>query len=204
MSNESMLPSLFSTPVLKDTSNQHLPFKFIGGFGLDTQAIGVIMSVQAVYSMLVNLFVFPAVARRFGVLRIFRFACISWPLLYLITPYTVLLPEFLAVPSIYAISFCRCTLHILAYPTNAILIANSVPSLLVLGTINGVAASAASLARAFGPTLAGMLYSTGLRSGYISLLWWVLAGVASLGFFLSLCLQERESVRVDLVVRTEE
>lgn len=73
----------------------------------------------------------------------------------------------------------------MAYPSNAILLANSAPSKQVLGTINGVAASTASLCRALGPTLSGFLYAMGLQSGYSGLAWWFSGLVTIAGAYLS-------------------
>lgn len=79
----------------------------------------------------------------------------------------------------------------MAYPANAILLTNSAPSLLMLGTINGVAASTASLSRAFGPTVSGFLFSVGLRIGYSGLAWWCSAVIAALGAIISLRMTEK-------------
>jgi hypothetical protein len=73
----------------------------------------------------------------------------------------------------------------MAYPSNAILLANSAPTKQVLGTINGVAASTASLCRALGPTLSGFLYTMGLQSGYSGLAWWFSGLVTIAGAYLS-------------------
>ncbi|KAF5554340.1 hypothetical protein H9Q72_007670 [Fusarium xylarioides] len=162
-----------------------LPFKFTDGFGLETKMIGVIMSVQGLYSLLSNYLIVPPVTRRLGSLRLFRILAFSYFALYLVTPYLVLLPDSMRMPAIYLLVIWKCTFSTMAYPSNAILLANSAPSKQVLGTINGIAASTASLCRALGPTLSGLLYSWGLQTGYSGLAWWFSGLITIVGAYLS-------------------
>ncbi|KAF4417324.1 tetracycline resistance TCR1 [Fusarium acutatum] len=162
-----------------------LPFKFTDGFGLETKMIGVIMSVQGLYSLLSNYLIVPPVTRRLGSLRLFRILAFSYFALYLVTPYLVLLPDSMRMPAIYLLVIWKCTFSTMAYPNNAILLANSAPSKQVLGTINGIAASTASLCRALGPTLSGLLYSWGLQTGYSGLAWWFSGLITIVGAYLS-------------------
>lgn len=162
-----------------------LPFKFTDGFGLETKMIGVIMSVQGLYSLFSNYLIVPPVTRRLGSLRLFRILAFSYFALYLVTPYLVLLPDSMRMPAIYLLVIWKCTFSTMAYPSNAILLANSAPSKQVLGTINGIAASTASLCRALGPTLSGLLYSWGLQTGYSGLAWWFSGLITIVGAYLS-------------------
>ncbi|KAF4472753.1 MFS multidrug transporter [Fusarium albosuccineum] len=177
-------------PVFLSTSRpEHpihdLPFRFTDGFGLETKVIGVIMSVQGLYSLLSNYLIVPPVTRRLGSLRLFRLLAFSYFSLYLVTPYLVLLPDSMRMPAIYLLVIWKCTFSTMAYPSNAILLANSAPSKQVLGTINGIAASTASLCRALGPTLSGLLYSWGLQTGYSGLAWWFSGLITIVGAYLS-------------------
>lgn len=162
-----------------------LPFKFVDGFGLETKTIGVIMAVQGIYSLFSNYLIVAPVTRRLGSLRLFRILAFSYFALYLVTPYLVLLPEKMRMPAIYILVIWKCTFSTMAYPSNAILLANSAPSKQVLGTINGIAASTASLCRALGPTLSGLLYAMGLQTGYSGLAWWFSGLVTIAGAYLS-------------------
>ena len=166
-----------------------MPFKFVGGFGLSSQTIGFMLSVQGIYSLAATVFLFPFTARYWGSLKTFRFVLVSWPILYLIVPYMVLLPPRLQIPGVYLCLFWRVTAQVLAYPSHAILLTNAAPSMLVLGAINGVAASTASLSRAFGPTVAGFINSWGLHLGYAGLAWWVNGLVCVLGALESMLLR---------------
>ncbi len=177
---DSLLPVFLSTNPPEIPVPISLPFKFADGFGLDTRTIGMILSVQGLYSMVSTHFLFPMITGRLGPLRLFKLMSMLYPLLYFVTPYIVLLPESLRMASVYLIVVWKCTFSTLAYPSNAILITNSAPTTLTLGTINGAAASTASLCRALGPIISGLLYSMGLETGYSGLSWWV-TGLVTIG-----------------------
>ncbi|EHL03037.1 putative Uncharacterized membrane protein [Glarea lozoyensis 74030] len=180
-----------------------LPFKFVGGYGLNTREIGVILSVQGLYSMIATVFIFPIVVRRIGALGLFRLLALSYPALYVVTPYLVLLPDTLRMVGVYIIVIWKCTFATMAYPSLAILLTNSAPSLLMLGTINGVAASTASLCRAIGPTVSGFLFTAGLSTGYSGLAWWCSAIICVGGAILSLSMSDKGG-RMDPDEKSEE
>jgi hypothetical protein len=165
----------------------------VGGLGLTTKTIGLMLAVQGIYSMFAQLWLFPLVVRLFGTLRAYRFVLCVWPLLYLLVPYLILLPSWLQIPAVYASLICKITFHVIAFPSNAILLANAAPSTAVLGSINGVAASTASLSRAFGPTVTGYLHSSGLKWGYSGLAWWACGIVCAIGATESLWIQEDDN-----------
>lgn len=203
MTFDAMLPTLLSTKAPAHPEPWHLPFKFVSGYGLDTKQIGVILSVQGAYSMMATIFLFPVVVRRLGALGLFRTIAITYPLLYFTTPYLVLLPDNLRMVGVYVIVIWKCTFATMAYPSNAILLTNSAPSMLMLGTINGVASSTASLSRAFGPTVSGLMFSAGLRLGYSGLAWWCSAVIAVLGAIISLTMTENRG-RFDVVEKSDD
>lgn len=185
MTFDQLFPVFLSTEARDSGPRIELPFKFVDGFGLDTKTIGLIMSVQGLYSLFSNFVIVAPVTRRIGSLRLFRLLAFSYFTLYLITPYLVLLPNHYRMPAIYALVVWKCTYATMAYPNNAILLANSAPTKQVLGTINGIAASAASLCRAMSPTISGLLYSLGLQTGYSGLAWWFSGLVSLFGAYLS-------------------
>lgn len=184
MTFDQLLPVFLSTSPPQEPIME-LPFRFVDGFGLDTKTIGVIMSVQGIYSLLANYFIVAPVTRRLGSLRLFRILAFSYFSLYLVTPYLVLLPDSMRMSAIYTLVIWKCTFATMAYPSNAILLANSAPSKQVLGTINGIAASTASLCRALGPAVSGLLYAWGLQTGYSGLAWWFSGLVSVVGALLS-------------------
>ncbi|KAG9691534.1 MFS general substrate transporter, partial [Aureobasidium melanogenum] len=190
ISAEQLLPVLFSLPESKEAP--HLPFQFSGGFALPTKVIGFILSAQGFIQMFATLFVFPFVNRKIGSLATFRLVILSYPILYLMVPYLTLVPTALRMPCIYFVLVWKVTAQALSYPSLAIMLANAAPSKKVLGTLNGVAASSASLCRAFGPTLSGLVQSLGLSVGVLGLPWWANSFVAIIGAILSLRMVEEK------------
>lgn len=182
------MPVFLSTP--KSDNKIVLPFNFTGGLGLATKTIGFMLAVQGVYSMIAQLWLFPFVVKHFGTLRTFRFVLLVWPPLYLAVPYLILLPVKLQMPAVYVALISKITLHVIAFPATAILLANSAPTSKVLGSINGAAASTASLSRAFGPTITGLLHSRGLASGCSVLAWWACGFVCLVGAIESFWMEE--------------
>ncbi|KAE9963937.1 hypothetical protein EG328_010910 [Venturia inaequalis] len=203
---EQLLPVLFSSK--ESTVKPHLPFKFIGGFGMEMKQVGLILSLQGFLQMIAQIFVFPVVNERLGSLATFRIAIMGYPILYLFLPYIVLAHDNLRYAAIFVVLVWKVTAQSFSYPAQSIMLANSAPSKKVLGTLNGFAMSAASLARAFGPTVAGLIHSSGIKIGYSGLSWWTCAIVATLGALVSLHMTEiRSGARSDPVshdVRDEE
>ncbi|KAG9242553.1 MFS multidrug transporter-like protein [Calycina marina] len=191
MTFDAMLPTLLASNPEEHRENWMLPFKFVSGYNMTPDRIGSVMAAQGAYSMICTVFFFPFITRRLGALKLFRLISLSYPFLYFTTPYLVLLPDSLRVAGIYAVLIWKCTFATMAYPSNAILLTNSAPSLLMLGTINGVAASTASLSRAFGPTISGILFAAGLQVGYSGLAWWCSAIIAIAGAIISLRMSDK-------------
>jgi hypothetical protein len=188
VSFDQLMPVFLSTP--KSDAEVVLPLKFTGGLGLMTKTIGLMLAVQGVYSMIAQLWLFPFVVKHFGTLRTFRFVLMIWPPLYMAVPYLILLPAKLQMPAAYVALISKITFHVIAFPATAIMLANSAPSSKVLGSINGAAASVASLSRAFGPTVTGLLHSKGLGSGYSVLAWWACGLVCVIGAIESFWMEE--------------
>lgn len=174
-----LYPIFLSTP-----RADHPPssvFKFVGGLGLQTPEVGSILAVQGVLAMLIQFAVFPPLVSRFGIFSVYRVSMLFFPISYFVVPYLDFVPKHYS----YASTFIPLTIQILfaamAYPCNMILLTNSAPSFLELGTINGFAASMASLSRCFGPILSGMIYTYGLQIGRVGLAWWVNTAVCAVG-----------------------
>lgn len=179
VSFDALMPVLLSEAPSQEPSK--MPFKFTGGFGMSTRDIGFMIAVQGIYSMIAQLFFFPIIIRKIGTLTAFRTVMLVWPALYFLVPYLVLLPHKIQQMGIYAALLTKITFHVIAFPSNAILLANAARSKSVLGTINGVAASTACLCRAFGPTITGSIHSAGLNLGYNGFAWWAGGIVCAIG-----------------------
>ena len=158
------------------------PFKFVGGFGVSSSTIGAIFTFYGIFGVLVQFFIFPSTARYFGILTCFKTCAIVFPIVYIITPFTALLQKTIhqeiAISAILLFK-SACVIH--AFPSSTILLTNSAKSLLLLGTLNGVATSLSALGRAAGPFVAGSLDTVGRMYGYAILPWFVLAIIAAGG-----------------------
>lgn len=161
------------------------PFFFIGGFGWQTKFIGGILSVQGMIQVVATLLIFPPLNRRLGSLTLYRLTTFSYPFLYFLVPYLTLLPTNLRMVCVYIILIWKVSAQAFTFPSTHIMLANSAPSTKILGTLNGAAASSASLSRAIGPTVSGLVQSAGLAHGMLGLPWWVNAAIALTGFIIS-------------------
>jgi hypothetical protein len=137
----------------------------------------------------------PPLIRTYGYTRIFQISAFTWALLYAVIPYiTFLEPGGLASwAAITGICVWKTSIGSLAYLTILILITNTVKEAGQddkLGSVNGVSASFASGARAVGPTVAGWLFNVGEQAGVAGLVWWLVAGVALLGWIESFWMRE--------------
>ena len=182
------MPVFLSEPMSDQPAS--LPFRFTGGFAFSSKTIGFMLAMQGIYSLLAQFFFFPLAAKCFGVLKTYRCVIMSWPLLYFSVPYLVLLPQRLQTFGVYFCLLWKITAQVLAFPSIAILLTNSAPSFLVLGVINGVSASTASLARAFGPTITGVIHSWSLEVGFTGLAWWASGFICIVGAVQSLWMED--------------
>ncbi|USP81751.1 uncharacterized protein yc1106_09025 [Curvularia clavata] len=189
ISLEQLLPILMSKKV-PSGENQHLPFHFEGGFGWSTQTTGAFLAAQGFLQMFAQVIVFPWLSKKLGSLRTFWITLTCYPIVYLLAPYLAILPESLRIPGLSILLIAKVTFQSLSYPSLAIILANSSPSKKVLGTLNGVAMSSASVARGFGPTISGAVDSLGTSLHMSGLAWWVIAAVALVGWLPGFALQE--------------
>ncbi|OBT64777.1 hypothetical protein VE03_06520 [Pseudogymnoascus sp. 23342-1-I1] len=182
-----------------------LPFKFLGGWEMNTKDIGLILMAQGAYSMFATVVLFPFAVKRLGPLNLFKLVAFSYPILYLVTPYIILLPESYRLVGLIPLLAWKTTFANFAFPATNILLANTAPSLLLLGTINGAASSTASFCRGLGPIISGSLYALGLEVGYFGLVWWFTAFVSLAGAVIAMRMSEKGFRKdVDEVVEDEE
>src|SRR5690242_10135234 len=113
-----------------------LPFKFAGGFGIDSRRIGAMFTFFAISSTLFQFLLFPPLARNFGVLNCLRVAFLIYPVVFFITPFVSLIPDPTAKQAaMVSLLIVRGLAGTFAFPTSTILLTNSATSLQVLGTI---------------------------------------------------------------------
>lgn len=132
--------------------------------------------------MFVQFFVFPPVARKYGVLPCLKVVTMMFPIIYVATPFTALMPTtFSRQVAMLVLMVFKCFAVVFAFPCITILLTNSAVSLRILGTLNGVATSISALGRAAGPAIGGWTFSKGVDIGFVILPWWTLAALAALG-----------------------
>lgn len=184
ISFDQLIPIFMHYPVKDHSANNpdfKPPFKFSGGYGLNNADIGVLFTLYGVSGMIVQFLVFPPVARKFGVVNCLRAVSILTPFVYLVVPFTTLLPTQRAqtiagFACMVAKGFCST----FGFPCSTILLTNSASSLRSLATLNGLATSVGAIGRGIGPALCGTIFTIGVERGYIIAAWWVMSGLAVL------------------------
>ncbi|KAF9732676.1 hypothetical protein PMIN06_002869 [Paraphaeosphaeria minitans] len=179
---DQIIPVLLHHPPMSiDDPNVSLPFKFSGGFGIDSRRIGAMFTIFAVASMLTQFLVFPYLARKWGVLYCLRIAFLIFPVVYFVTPFVTLIPDQTTKEVVMvAILIVRGFGGTFAFPTSTIMLTNSATSLRVLGTLNGFATSVSAVGRALGPLFTGSLFTWSLKKGYMIIPFWALSFISLL------------------------
>lgn len=171
---DSLIPTYFEADA--DTRSA-----FGGGLGLDTGRVGVIMSVTGVIALFIQAVVFPYLACKIGVWKLFVLVTVGHPLAFVVVPFLGACTSTGAwlTPAIYACLTLRNFFSIIIYPLILILIKEAAPSPSSLGKINGLAASVGGACRMAASPAGGFLFSIGEEAGFSPLPWWVTAGVAA-------------------------
>ncbi|KAK7999573.1 major facilitator superfamily transporter [Apiospora arundinis] len=173
---------LHYSPEKHDASNTRLPFYFSGGYGLESGRIGTINMSYGIVCGLVQFLLFPPLCSYFGTLKCFRGCAVAFPIVYLLTPYTVLIENApLRYTALAIVMVLKAGAVIIGFPCTTILLTNSASSLSILGTLNGFATTFSGLGRAAGPAMAGAAFSWGVKRGIISVPYWILAAIAAVG-----------------------
>lgn len=193
---DQLLPVFMHYPQQTDRNTNpevRLPFKFSGGFGLNSDRIGLLFTVYGIVGVFIQFFAFPPLARHYGVLPCLKVVTAMLPIAYIITPFTALLPTPKAQQlGMVAVMTFKCWAGIFAFPCTVILLTNSAVSLRVLGTLNGVAVSLSAVGRAVGPAIGGFTFTIGVDTGYGILPWWILGCFGILGAIVPWWLVEME------------
>ena len=189
IAHDQLLPVMMHLPTNNDPV--HLPHKFSKGLGLESGRIGVLFMLYGVIGVIGQFLIFPVVTTRYGALACMRACTFALPIVYLVTPYIVLLSTPLTQQGgVLVIMFFKSMCNVFAYPCITILLTNSARSLKVLGTLNGVATSLAAVGRSIGPLASGRLFTWGVESGYLVAAFWLLAVSAIPGHIVTWWLEE--------------
>ncbi|RVX69561.1 hypothetical protein B0A52_06625 [Exophiala mesophila] len=191
---DQLLPIFMHYPVQsRHDKDVKLPLRFAGGFGINSSQIGFLFTIYGISGMLIQFFVFPPFARRFGVLNCLKACSLAFPFIYVATPFTALLSTNQSRQvAMMALMLVKGFCGIFAFPCSTILLTNSATTLSILGTLNGVATSISAIGRAAGPALAGATFTAGVDIGYVVISWWTLASVAVIGAVPVFALVEME------------
>jgi hypothetical protein len=146
----------------------------------DSQTIGILYTLIGIIGMLIQFLIFPAVARHYGVLHTFRVVSMAYPILYVVTPFTVLVPASIRHVAVFTLMLAKLACVIFSFPCSTILLTNTASSLRTLGTLNGVGVSVSAIGRAVGPAIVGWAFTFGVKRGYVILPWWILAVLGTL------------------------
>ncbi|KAK4462267.1 putative drug efflux system protein [Cladorrhinum samala] len=173
-----------------------------GGLGLSLKAVGMIMAVQGIIALFMQAVVFPPLAEKLGVHRLFILVTVLHPIAYMIVPPLLWVPERFLYPAIYLVLAVRNFFSILIYPLLLILIKDAAPSSSVLGKINGLAASAGAACRMVAPPVAGYLYAVGRKMDCTALAWYGSVFVAVVGSVQ--CFSVRDARREEKMAEEEQ
>jgi hypothetical protein len=147
-----------------------------------SQRIGLLYTITGIIGMLIQFLIFPPVTRRYGSLICLKIPALVYPIMYLITPFIVLIETDAARQIVvFLLMLAKLTAVVFSFPSCTILLTNSASSLSVLGTLNGVATSVSAIGRGIGPAVVGWAFSLGVKAGYMIVPWWILALMAILG-----------------------
>ncbi|KAI0442015.1 major facilitator superfamily transporter [Xylaria telfairii] len=182
---DQVLPVFLNYPQQEHTpENTFPPLFFSGGFGLNSRRIGTIFTFYGIISGAIQFLLFPLLCARFGVLNCFRVCVLTFPIVYFLLPFTVLIEDVkMRYASLMALMVVKAFAVIVGFPCSTILLTNSAASLSILGTLNGFATTFSALGRASGPALAGVAFSWGVKNNMIGVPWWILGTIAVIGAF---------------------
>ncbi|KAK7743592.1 hypothetical protein SLS53_004127 [Cytospora paraplurivora] len=166
---DQLLPVFLNFPrQVPDEHNTHLPFHFSGGFGLNSNRIGTILTFYGLACGIIQFFLFPPICARYGALNCFKAGTVIFPVVYVLLPFTALIQNTrLQFATLMCILLVKGFAVIVAFPCITILLTNSAPSVRILGTLNGFATTFSGLGRALGPSITGTTFSWGVKRGYV-------------------------------------
>lgn len=164
-----------------------------GGLSLDPSTIGICLSITGAIAMVLQIVIFPPLQRRLGSAWCFRTATAFYSCVYLTIPFLQRLSgksTSTVCLGVLAVLFGRTLAGVFAFPASAIMITNAVPTVRLLGSVNGLNQAAGSFMRMLGPAVFGFILSYSLEIKHIELVWSCLALLAAIGCTISFLLVE--------------
>jgi hypothetical protein len=157
------------------------PFYSPGGLGMTLRDVGMVLAVDGGIALFIQVFIFPWAVQKLGTYRLFLLVTILHPIIYILMPMLLLVPENFIYPAIYGCLIVRNILSIILYPLLMILIKEATPTASALGKVNGLAASAGAACRMIASPIAGFLWAVGSKSDCSALAWYGSAIAAVFG-----------------------
>ncbi|KAI9168009.1 Major facilitator superfamily multidrug transporter mfsB [Paramyrothecium foliicola] len=181
----SVLFVLLPSPIDRGNSTT-LPFWFSGGLGLSSKKLALVNTTIGFIGIPMQLFVYPQVNARLGSLMSYRAFLPLSIITYIFIPYLVVLPDNIAL--IWTCLTALLAIHLFARvfvtPASILLVNESSPSPIMLGTIHGFASSVSSASRIIGPTAGGTLLGWGLSHNIVGLPFWTMGLIACVNWFV--------------------
>ena len=146
---DNVIPVYLSYPKL--VTDPQNPFRYFGGFGMHPAEIGSLYSAFGIFSMASQALIFPPVVRRYGALRCLQMSLLVFPVIHVVAPVGVVTPKEFHVPFVIMLFLLRYVAGLFVFPCLTIHLTNSVASVRVLGTVNGVVAAMSALGKSLGP-----------------------------------------------------
>jgi hypothetical protein len=182
-----------STP--RDSASTPHGLHFTGGLALPPARIGIALAILGVIGISLQLFLYPKLSHRLGAAKSYRIFLSLFPITYTLAPFLSRVwswsnpPDGVSGPYIWLAIVGVLTIQVLgrtfALPCTAILINNVSPHPSVLGTVHGIAQSVASFTRTIGPVMFSWVFGRGLDMGVVGLAWWLMAGIAVVGWVVA-------------------
>lgn len=174
--------SMPSVSMIKPTA-----FYFVGGLGLSSPTVGLFLASFGICGILLQLFIYPRIHKRFGTLGAFRISAAIFPLPYVFAPFIALISENPAIkwPAMAVVLFSQVFARTMAFPSSVVLLTDASPHKSCLGTVHGAGNTASALASAVGPVVGGLFLARGIDKGVVGTVWWFwlsVVAVLSLGW----------------------
>ncbi|CCX30706.1 major facilitator superfamily domain-containing protein [Pyronema domesticum] len=181
LTSDQLLSVFLSTPI-DDGKDWAPPFKFHGGFGWDASDIGQLYSVNGFISMFFILVLNPILMKNFGNLNCLKMSTLLYPVVYIATPFALLLPYNLQGFAIFMIMIFKSFASAFTFSLIQSYVVASLENKELLGTINGVNVTLAGGGRAIGPTVGGIIFGACQKAGYIVIFWVFVAIIAMINY----------------------
>jgi len=137
-----------------------------GGLSFDTTDIGIVLAIEGASLVFFQIVLYPRIVERIGSLRTFQFGTLFSGISIFALPFSSLLAfrPWMAWMLVILIGIIKAWAAGTAFSSVFPLVANTAPASKT-GSVNGLAQTGSSLARAIGPTLGGVLFAWSNSNG---------------------------------------